>query len=198
MRKLFFNIIFLAGLFSCKEPFPPYVEPKNVLEATLVRTSPDTLYVAQDSAGVILGSENIKIQVHVANIYPQLLQGVALIKGRIDYFVTSPIPRVGRSQTITRNNILRPPVVQNTIAVPPGQYAELHCDLPLLIGGNEVYTGIPYSEQLLPDSTRIQTFAPMTIQVRGTVQIFERVQVIEITPLTFQQTVVKLIIRPKE
>ncbi len=193
-----FGIILLiaaAGLFSCKEPFPPYVEPTNVLEASFTRLSADTVYVVEDTTGALLGSENMKVQLKVLNVYPQLLQGEALIKGRIECFVTAPLPRIGQVLTITRSNIIRPPVIQNSIAVPPGQYAELTADLPVIVAGKELYEGVPFQEVYRPDSTKVRTYAPLTVQVRGTVQIFERVQMIDIAPLTFQQTVVLLTIR---
>ena len=198
MRTLLIVIcIATAFLGSCKEPFPVYDEPTNVLVASLQRTSGDTLYFIQDDKGTPFGTDQIRLKLLVTNVYPQLLQGEALISGRVDFFVTAPVPKVGFAHTLTRSDMVQPPLFQNSIAVPPNTAAEFRIDLSPSVPGGAIYDGVPSNEVDQPDSTKIITYLPMTITVDATVQIFQRVQPIKVKQLSFRQVCVQMILKSK-
>ena len=199
MKKIaLFSLIILILQSGCKEQFPVYEEPTNVLEGSIVKSSSDTLYVIFDDQGNYLGADNIQLSVMVKNIYPQLLQGDALISGRVNFFATSPLPKVGTPYTLSRNDLANPPIYQNSIAVPPNQSAELRVSLGTAVGRGWIFDGVPSNTVTLADSTVVTTYVPMTITVTATAQIFERVQAIQATPLTFNQTFVYMIVKSKQ
>ncbi len=193
----YISCIITILLSSCKEPFPVYEEPKDVLRASMIRLSGDTLYNIQNDSGAVLESDNFHVNILVKNVYPQLLQGDALISGRLNFFVTSPAPKIGLPYSITRDNLTQPAVFHNSIALTPNQSAELRIYFsPNVYGG--IFSGLPFNEVMLADSTRILTYAPMTITVTASVQIFQRVQAINVPDLSFKQIFVYMVVKSKK
>lgn len=181
--NLFLIALSLAGL-TCDEPFPVYEEPENVLSAELVLTSPDTTTIVRDSSGSLLGQEPLMVVLRVTNRFNQLLQGEALISGRVNIVMTSPVVRVFETEPLLQSMLARPPVFQQTIALPPGESAEFRLSwiprgLPFFL------EGVPFTETMLPDSTIVQRFSAVTFHAEGDVRIFERVQHMEIPAAEF-------------
>ena len=173
---------------GCKEPFPTYEEPANVLEASIQRNSGDTLFIVLQSDGSALQYDALRLKILVKNIYPQLLQGEEALSGRVDFFMTSPLPKVGLPYKLSRTDLAQPPIFQNAVAIPPGQAAEFRVDWsPSSSASDPLWSGVPYVEKILADSTRIHTYAPVTFKVDATVRVFERVQAIQATSFTFTQ-----------
>jgi hypothetical protein len=178
---------------GCKEPFPAYEEPKNVLSAHFRLISFDTLYAYQDSTGQYIGKEPVVFEVIVKNEYYQLLQGQILVKGKLNCIIIAPVIKVS-SLTLGREDMRKPPIFQEAIAITPGDSAVLKTYWFYTVGGAPVFEGVPYTLKVLPDSTLEFRYQPMTLRIEGSIQIFERVQAIQIQPLEFQQMFVRIVL----
>jgi uncharacterized protein YcsI (UPF0317 family) len=186
-------LLVLSLLSGCKEPFPPYEEPTNILVATLAKTGADTLYITQDSTGTTIGVDPIGLTVSVRNNYTQLLQGAAQVTGRLNAIMTAPFPMVLPTTSLGQSDLIRPPVYQNAIALPPGQSAEFRAT----VFANLVPTlmsSVPHTDQIRADSTKVITYAPVTLQAQAEVRLFELVQPVKTEVLTFTQVYVQIIL----
>jgi uncharacterized protein YcsI (UPF0317 family) len=186
-------LLILSLLSGCKEPFPPYEEPTNILVATIAKTGADTLYITQDSTGTTIGVDPIGLTVSVRNNYTQLLQGAAQVTGRLNAIMTAPFPMVLPTTSLGQSDLIRPPVYQNAIALPPGQSAEFRAT----IFANLVPTlmsSVPHTDQIRADSTKVITYAPVTLQAQAEVRLFELVQPVKTEVLTFTQVYVQIIL----
>ena len=186
-------LLVLSLLSGCKEPFPPYEEPTNILVATLAKTGADTLYFIQDSTGATIGVDRIGLTVSVRNNYTQLLQGAAQVTGRLNAIMTAPFPMVLPTTSLGQSDLIRPPVYQNAIALPPGQSAEFRAT----VFANLVPTlmsSVPHTDQIRADSTKVITYAPVTLQAQAEVRLFELVQPVKTEVLTFTQVYVQIIL----
>jgi hypothetical protein len=195
MRAYLFFLLVCALVLQigCEEPFPAYEEPQNVLSASLKRTTADTLTMVQDSSGMLIGADPVGISVFVRNEYVQLLQGDALIDGKLNFTMISPAPRAFSTESLTQSNVVRPPVFQNTIAITPGDSAELR--VRWFPASKDFFlNGVPYSEVVRSDSTIFRTYAPVKFHVEGDIRLFERVQSIAIKPMEFTQTYIIIIL----
>jgi uncharacterized protein YcsI (UPF0317 family) len=186
-------LLVLSLLSGCKEPFPPYEEPTNILVATIAKTGADTLYITQDSTGTTIGVDPIGLTVSVRNNYTQLLQGAAQVTGRLNAIMTAPFPMVLPTTSLGQSDLIRPPVYQNAIALPPGQSAEFRAT----VFANLVPTlmsSVPHTDQIRADSTKVITYAPVTLQAQAEVRLFELVQPVKTEVLTFTQVYVQIIL----
>jgi uncharacterized protein YcsI (UPF0317 family) len=186
-------LLILSLLSGCKEPFPPYEEPTNILVATIAKTGADTLYITQDSTGTTIGVDPIGLTVSVRNNYTQLLQGAAQVTGRLNAIMTAPFPMVLPTTSLGQSDLIRPPVYQNAIALPPGQSAEFRAT----VFANLVPTlmsSVPHTDQIRADSTKVITYAPVTLQAQAEVRLFELVQPVKTEVLTFTQVYVQIIL----
>ena len=182
-------MVLLTG--GCDEQLPSYEEPKDVLSAYLQRTTGDTVSIFIDSTEQFLGSEPTRFRVYVQNRYIQLLEGTQLINGKINLFSFVPLPRAS-SLSLTRSNLFSPPIFQQRVALPPGDSAKLEVGWShTVIGGGRLYDSLQYTERY-QGTTRIRTFAPISITAEGEIQIFERVQAIALKPITFTLVIQEL------
>lgn len=192
-RQLLLLFIGLALVPACDEPFPEYEEPQDVLSASMVCTSADTLYMVQDSAKTGLGSDPIGISLFVRNDYTQLLQGEALITGKLNFTMVAPMVRVFSTFPLGQSHVVRPSVAQNTIALTPGDTAELR--IRWLPGGRTFFLdGVPYTEVVKEDSTVVRTYSEVRFHVDGEIRLFERVQPVTVAPLELVETYVLVIL----
>ena len=183
-------VLVLFAVAGCEEPFPTYQEPRDVLEASLQKTSRDSVLIVIDSTGVVLGIDPGKFRVYVKNKYQQLLEGEALINGRVSFFSFVPVPRVAVS-SLARGNLYVPPIFQNRIAIPPGDSARLDVSWSYLTPSGYLYTGLPYEESY-SGTTRIRTYTPVSVTAEAEVQVFERVQAIRTTQISFTLVFIEL------
>jgi uncharacterized protein YcsI (UPF0317 family) len=186
-------LLIISLILGCKEPFPPYEEPTNILVATIAKTGADTLYITQDSTGTTIGVDPIGLTVSVRNNYTQLLQGAAQVTGRLNAIMTAPFPMVLPTTSLGQSDLIRPPVYQNAIALPPGQSAEFRAT----VFANLVPTlmsSVPHTDQIRADSTKVITYAPVTLQAQAEVRLFELVQPVKTEVLTFTQVYVQIIL----
>jgi hypothetical protein len=136
-----------------------------------------------------LGEDPVGISLFVRNDYAQLLQGEALVTGKLNISMVAPAIRIFPTTTLSQSNVVRPSVVQNTLALTPGDSAEMR--IRWLPSGREFFLdGVPYSEVIKADSTIIRTYSPVRFHVDGEVRLFERVQPIGVTPMEFVETYV--------
>lgn len=199
MIKWWMIALALLALFGCEESLPPYVEPVNVLDGSIERLSPDTLRVYYASDGEYLGSDLLRVNVKIANAYPQLLQGSVLVKGRVNVYVVAPVPIVGVPVVLARQNLAQPPIFQEAIALPPGQAAQLRAEwYPFDARGGFVFSSVPHVETVMPDSTVVRTYLPMTFRVEADVQIFERVPSVRTRTLEFVQQYIEVIVKAQQ
>ena len=187
-------LLIISLLLGCKEPFPPYEEPTNILVATIAKTGADTLYITQDSTGTTIGVDPIGLTVSVRNNYTQLLQGAAQVTGRLNAIMTAPFPMVLPTTSLGQSDLIRPPVYQNAIALPPGQSAEFRATLSSYDLVLTLMSSVPHTDQIRADSTKVITYAPVTLQAQAEVRLFELVQPVKTEVLTFTQVYVQIIL----
>ena len=95
--------------------------------------------------------------------------------------------------SLGQSDLIRPPVYQNAIALPPGQSAEFRAT----VFANLVPTLmslVPHNDQIRADSTKVITYAPVTLQAQAEVRLFELVQPVKTEVLTFTQVYVQIIL----
>ncbi|MBX2991303.1 MAG: hypothetical protein KF749_09045 [Bacteroidetes bacterium] len=185
------TLLLVTLLSGCDEQLPSYQEPKDVLAAFLQKTTGDTVTVVIDSLERFLGSEPTRLRVYVQNRHIQLLEGAQLINGKINLFSFVPLPRAA-SLSLGRSNLFSPPIFQQHVALPPGDSAKLEIGWShTVIGGGRLYDSLQYTERY-QGTTRIRTFAPISITAEGEIQIFERVQAVPLKPITFTLVIQEL------
>ncbi len=177
-RQLFLLVqcTLLVAVPACDEVFPPYDEPKGVLEGTLDVVAPDTvdLFYERVTEQYFLMSQLI-VRVSVANVYDNLLQGAARVDGTVSLQSFSQIPRT-LLIPLTQGNLLSPPVFQGSIALAPGDSAEFsELWLPFATDGKIVFEGLPFQ---IVDSAKV--YPKMDFVATAKVQLFERVQAISV------------------
>jgi hypothetical protein len=190
-RRAVTAILFVLFVYSgCKEPFPSYQEPSDVLRASLRRISSDTVYTYLDSTGTTMGMDEGRFVVDVKNNYQQLLEGEAKINGRVTFYSYLPTPGVS-IVSLGRTNLNSPPIFQNHIAVAPGDSATLEVTWSYWTSSGTVYAGQPYQEYFV-GRTRVRTYAPVFLTAEAEIQIFSKVQAIRTKPIQFSALFIEL------
>lgn len=176
-------VVALLFTVSCKEEFPPYAEPRDVLRGEISQSSPDTVLLRYDQDLDMYFLESLlAFNVRVTNQLEDLLQGAAQVEGTITVHAISDIPRVVNVPLRT-GNLLQPPVFQGNIALPPGRSAEFSTLwLPIAVDGEMVFEGLTPTPG--PGGSY---YGPITFIAEARVQLFERVQPITFGNLTFQR-----------
>lgn len=199
MRLITLTILMLALVFAaCDEPFPSYEEPTDILVASIAKVANnDTLYIVADSAGEVISSTFPRLTVFVRNTYTQLLQGSAQVSGRVNVILIWPVPYAFSTVQLTQSDLVTPFVYHDSTALAPGASAQFRA----VVGGtikSILEQQVPFTDRTLPDSTKIRTYAPVTLQAEAEVRIFERVQPIRTKPYVFTQTYVQISLPPGE
>ncbi len=166
---------------ACDEVFPPYDEPKDVLEGTLNVIAPDTvdLFYERVTEQYFLMSQLI-VRVSVVNVYDNLLQGTARVDGTVALQSFSQLPRT-LLIPLTQGNLLTPPVFQGSLALAPGDSAEFsELWLPFATDGKIVFEGLPFQ---IVDSAKV--YPKMDFVATAKAQLFERVQAISVGDYKF-------------
>jgi hypothetical protein len=178
----YLSVLALLSLGACKEDFPPYEEPQNVLMGSLATSAPDTIEGAADpNTGQYYLNTPIILNVLMKNTYDNLLQGTALVKGRLVIQTFSAVPRTC-VVTLSTGDLRRPPVFQGNIAIAPDSTALFSLIwVPIGTDNKYVFEGVPYT---LIGNTRF--YAPITFLAQAEVQLFERVQAIRFGNLEFK------------
>lgn len=188
MRNFLMVLCVLGALLGgCDEQLPSYEAPKDVLEGYLQKITGDTVTVVIDSSDNFVGSDPTRFRVYVRNKYYQLLEGTALIKGRVTISTFVPLPRIARLN-LTRSGFFEPPIFQDRIALAPGDSAKLETKWLHQVISGLLYDSLQYVERF-EGTTRIRTFAAVSLTAEGEMQIFERVQAVQLKPITFTLTV---------
>ncbi|MBI5471509.1 MAG: hypothetical protein HY961_04100 [Ignavibacteriae bacterium] len=182
--------LWILLMVGCDEQFPSYEEPKNVLDASLVRVSGDTVTITVDSLENFLSSEPTRLRLYVQNRYIQLLEGTALIQGRVNLFAFDPAPKVGTIE-ISRNNLFAPPIFRDNIALAPGDSARLDITWNHSVLSGRLYDSLHFIE-FYNGRTRVRRYAPIMITAEAGVQLFERVQAVRTQPVSFSLVVQEL------
>ena len=184
-RQLF-NVLLMSLLcavssISCKEEFPPYTEPTDILQGSITVTSPDTVEVHYDGTSRMwFVNTPLTLKVTLTNLHDDLLQGAARINGRITLQSFAQVPRTFVVQ-LANGNLRAPPIFQGNIALAPGAKAELsELWLPYGVDRSFVLDGLPY---ITVGTDRI--YSPITFIAFVEVQIFERIQSTKSDPFEF-------------
>ncbi|GEM_PF-1668806 len=181
MRPIALQLMVWLLLASCSEEFPEYVEPTNVLTGSIVFTSPDTIEVVYEPLfDLYYFNSPMTFRVEVLNQHDDILQGTARISGLITVQSFSEAPRVFQIPLIS-GNLNQPPVFQGNIAISPGQMAVFSTSwLPYDIYDQIVFDGLPFIQD-----GPAKFYGPIPFGTTATVQIFERVPLIECGDLQF-------------
>jgi hypothetical protein len=167
-------------LFTCKEEFPPYETPQNVLQAELDLVAPDTIVVYYGSAGYNVQS-GLALRLRIRNMHDDLLQGKARVVGEVYLQSFGAIPRAMLAP-FTKMELRTPPIVQGNIALGPWREAELIIPWqPYGTDGNIIFAGfppVPLGSDLL--------YGPIDILARTDVQLFENVQSMRLPEKAFR------------
>ena len=157
---------------SCKEPFPPYLEPTNVMVANIAESSKDTLTVFQDShSGGYFFADPVIINATLTNIYDDLLQGTARVDGKIIVQSFGQAPRTVVT-VLTPADLRSPPQFQGNIALPPGEKALFSAIwIPHATDGSYIFDGLPYVQV-----GNAKLYGPISMTAYSDLQIFENVQ----------------------
>jgi hypothetical protein len=172
-------LIMTLPVTSCKEEFPPYTEPENVLQGEMQIDIPDTVNVYFDGANYYFNGAFV-IGIVVTNVFDDLLQGKALINGRVFLQSFSQVPRAF-VVPLSVGDLRSPPVVGGNIAIGPGRQAEFSVLwVPISTDEEVVFAGLPYTEV---GSDRL--YGPIDFIAYADIQLFERVQPIRLPSLQF-------------
>lgn len=187
MRKWLMHAAWLTAAIlsiSCKEEFPPYRSPENILNPQVTIVAPDTVEVFLDGlTGIYYFNTPLIVRLAVVNMHDDLLEGEARIGGQIVIQSFSQIPRTALIPLST-GNLLRPPVFQGKVAIPPLDSALFSILwVPYATDGNVVFKNLPYT---LAGNTKI--YGPIDFIATAEVQIFERVQSTRGKELRFSRT----------
>jgi hypothetical protein len=176
---------------GCDEPMPVYQEPRDILQASLVRTNTaDTIYIMLDSLERQISWGTARFRLAVRNGYEDLLEGQILVSGRLNILVTSPIPRVA-VVPIDRTDLLSPAIFQDHIAVPPGDSATFILSWNYFVVGASVYDDVPYTERF-EGLRRIRVYQKMYFSAGASVQVFERLQAVKTGTVDFASTIITI------
>ena len=176
-------LLFVSVLLSlsCDEPFPPYTEPVDVLEVQIEAVTPDTADVYFDPIlGQYYFNTPLILNVDVINLHDDLLQGEALVNGLITVQSFSAIPRT-MTVPLSAGDLRTPSVFQGNIALAPDSAAEFSTLwLPITADGTVVFAGLPYT---VVNGAKV--YSPIDFQASAEVQLFEKVQSVEVTGYSF-------------
>lgn len=164
--------LFAFALLSCDEVFPPYEEPQHVLQADVNLTAPDTVDLYLDAMTTIYYLITpMVLSVTVRNTHNDLLEGDALVQGRVVIQSFGEIPRTA-VVPLSLGNLRTPPVFQGRIALGPDRKAEFsQLWVPQTTDEKMVFEG--WTPQ--PAGERV-VYGPISFKARAEVQLFERVQ----------------------
>lgn len=174
--------VMLVCIDACKEPFPSYQEPVDVLVGEVTLSAPDTVDVYYNgiTQGYYLNSVMV-LKVVVTNVHDDLLQGLALVGGRITLQSFGEVPRI-LVVPLSASNLRTPPLFGGNLALGPGRKAEFtELWLPYSTDSHIVFEGVSYT---VVNGDRV--YGPIDFIAFSDVQIFERVQPIRTSPLQFR------------
>ncbi len=185
-RSLFhwpISCLLLFQLDSCKEEFPPYTEPSEVLKGNLQLLAPDTVRAYAPFGGGYFFDNSMAISLVVTNVHDDILQGQALVGGSVYLQSFSEVPRAF-VVPLTLGDLRTPPVAQGNIALGPGRHAQFSLLwLPYATDGQVVFAGLPYV-QIGSD----KIYGPIDFMAYADVQLFERVQPVRVPSIQFRLT----------
>ncbi|HCV43226.1 MAG TPA: hypothetical protein DGH68_07055 [Bacteroidetes bacterium] len=167
---------------GCKEEFPPYEEPQDVLQGEISKSSPDTLEGYWDPLvqQYFINTPAI-LHATIRNVYDNLLQGEAHVEGQIVIQSFGAAPRTFLVPLST-GDLRKPPVFQGNIALPPDSAAEFSVLwLPISTDGHYAFVGYPHYVQ-----GGAEYYGPIGFLASAEVQLFQRVQPIRFGQLQFQ------------
>ncbi len=171
----------LLSFSSCTEEFPVYVEPAQVLSAELTFVSPETLVVHYDPILDKWFLENTSsFRIRLTNLHDDILQGKALIAGRIVVQSFAEIPRTCVGE-LTRGDLRSPTLFQGNLALPPGASAEFSSLWdPEATDGEMIFEGLPFTVV-----NGVNIYGPVPCVAWAEAQVFEKVQAMRTPNIQF-------------